>query len=131
MMSGWHSVFSQLKQFFPPDLSPAYLKALGVPLLETLEIATAATFLAVVFGLVFSLYIGARLPGARLLYALLASLRAFPDLTLAIFCVIVLGLGTPAAVVALTIFSTAAMGKSFADLFATSDLGPVEAFTPK
>ena len=120
-------MFSQLKQFFPPDLSPAYLKALGVPLLETLEIATAATFLAVVFGLLFGLYIGARLPGARLLYALLASLRAFPDLTLAIFCVIVLGLGTPAGVVALTIFYTSAMGKIFADLFATADPGPVEA----
>ncbi len=127
MMSGWESVLSQLRQFFPPDLSPAYLKALGLPLLETLEIAAAATFLAVLFGLVFSLYIGARLPGARLLYALLASLRAFPDLTLAIFCVIVLGLGTPAGVVALTIFYTAAMGKIFADLFATADLGPVEA----
>jgi phosphonate transport system permease protein len=127
MTSGWDSAFSQLRQFFPPDLSPAYLKALLGPLLETLEIAAAATFLAVVFGLLFALYVGARLPGARLLYALLASLRAFPDLTLAIFCVIVLGLGTPAGVVALTIFYTAAMGKIFSDLFATADLGPVEA----
>src|SRR5258708_30208664 len=124
MMSGWHSVFSQLKQFFPPDLSPAYLKALGVPLLETLEIATAATFLAVVFGLLLGLYIGARLPGARLLYALLASLRAFPDLTLAIFCVIVLGLGTPAGVVALSLFFTSGIGKIFVDLFSSSNPGP-------
>ncbi|HJX85730.1 MAG TPA: phosphonate ABC transporter permease, partial [Candidatus Angelobacter sp.] len=127
MMSGWHSALSQLWQFFPPDLSPAYLKALGVPLLETLEIAAAATFLAVVFGLVLSLYIGARLPGARLLYALLACVRALPDLTLAIFCVILLGLGKPAGIVALTVFYTAAMGKIFADLFASADSGPVEA----
>src|SRR5258708_1456656 len=127
MISGFESVLSQLRNFFPPDLSPAYLKAALVPLFETLEIAAAATFLAIIIGLLVSLYIGARLPGARVLYALLASVRALPDLTLAIFCVIVLGLGTAAGVAALTIFYSAAMGKIFADLFASADPAPVEA----
>jgi phosphonate transport system permease protein len=127
MIPGWDSAFSQLRQFYPPDLSTQYLKAAAVPLFETLQIAVAATFLAIVFGLLFALYIGARLPGARLLYALLACVRALPDLTLAIFCVILLGLGKPAGVAALAIFYTAAMGKIFADLFASADPGPVEA----
>ncbi len=88
--------------FFPPDFSPAYLKAAMVPLFETLEIAAAATFLTVILGLLLALYIGAHLPDASILYALLTSLRALPDLTLAIFCVIILGLGPAAGVVALT-----------------------------
>src|SRR5258708_8841719 len=127
MIYGVERMFPQLGNFFPPDLSPVYLKAALVPLFETLEIAAAATFLALIIGLLVSLYIGARLPGARLLYALLASVRALPDLTLAIFCVIILGLGTAAGVAALTIFYSAAMGKIFADLFASSHPRPVEA----
>src|SRR5258708_19871008 len=97
MISGLESALSQLRNFFPPDLSPAYLKAALVPLFETLEIAAAATFLAIIIGLLVSLYIGARLPGARVLYALLASVRALPDLTLPFFCVIFLALGPPPA----------------------------------
>jgi phosphonate transport system permease protein len=127
MTPGWESALSQLRQFYPPDLSPQYLKALVVPLLETLQIAAAATFLVIVFGLLLSLYVGARLPGARLLYALMTCVRAVPDLTLAIFCVIMFGLGKAAGMVALTIFYTAATGKVFADLFASADPGPVEA----
>src|SRR5258708_5755831 len=127
MISGLESMFSQLRNFFPPDLSPVYLKAALVPLFETLEIAAAATFLALIIGLLVSLYIGARLPGARRVYALLARVRALHELALAIFCVIVLGLGTAAGVAALTIFYSAAMGKIFADLFASADPGPVEA----
>src|SRR5258708_35881373 len=127
MVSVLEGMFWQVRNFFPLDLSPVYLKAALVSLFETLEIAAAATFLALIIGLLVSLYIGARLPGARLLYALLASVRALPDLTLAIFCVIILGLGTAAGVAALTIFYSAAMGKIFADLFASADPGPVEA----
>jgi phosphonate transport system permease protein len=127
MTSGLESALSQLRLFFPPDHSTAYIKAALPLLLETLEIAAAATFLAMIFGLLSGLYVGARLPGGRLVYAFLTSVRAFPDLTLAIFCVILLGLGPAAGVVALTIFYTAAAGKIFADLFASADAGPVEA----
>jgi phosphonate transport system permease protein len=126
MISGLESALSQLRNFFPPDLSLTYLKAVLLPVYETLEIAAAATFLAIIIGLLISLYIGARLPGARLLYAFLASVRAIPDLTLAIFCVIVLGLGTAAGVAALTVFYSSAIGKIFADLFVSADRAAVE-----
>jgi phosphonate transport system permease protein len=127
MIRGLESLISNLRLFFPPDHSAAYLRFLIRPVLETLEIAAAATFLAVILGLLISLYIGARLPGSRLLYGCLASVRAVPDLTLAIFCVILLGLGKSAGTLALTIFYTAAMGKIFADLFVSADRAPVEA----
>jgi phosphonate transport system permease protein len=126
-MSGLESAISQFRQFFPPDLSPSYLKAALVPLVETLEMAAGAIFLALIFGLVLSLIVGARLPGSRMVYALLASLRSIPDLTLAILCVVLVGLGPAAGTLALTLFYTAALGKIFADLFASADSGPIEA----
>ena len=127
MTHGFETVVSTLRQFSSPDLSFAYLKAVLPPVLETLEIAAGATFLAALAGLFIALYVGARLPGARLLYACLASVRAVPDLTLAILCVILLGLGKAAGTIALAIFYTAALGKIFADLFVSADPGPVEA----
>jgi phosphonate transport system permease protein len=126
-MSGLESAVSLLRQFFPPDLSPSYLKAALVPLFETLEMAAGAIFLALTIGLVVSLIIGARLPGSRALYALLTSMRSIPDLTLAILCVVLVGLGPAAGTLALTFFYTAALGKIFADLFASADPGPIEA----
>lgn len=126
-MSGLESVVSLLRQFFPPDFSFSYLKAESVPLFETLEIAAGAMFLALMIGLLFSLIIGARLPGSRALYALLTSFRSIPDLTLAILCVVLVGLGPAAGILALTLFYSAAVGKIFADLFASADPGPIEA----
>src|SRR5215475_1152930 len=126
-MSGLESVVSLLRQFFPPDLSISYLKAESVPLFDTLEIAAGAMFLALIIGLLFSLIIGARLPGSRALYALLTSFRSIPDLTLAILCVVLVGLGPAAGTLALTLFYSAAMGKIFADLFASADPAAIEA----
>lgn len=126
-MSGLESAISLVRQFFPPDLSPSYLKAALVPVQETLEMAAGAMLLAFIVGLTVSLIIGARLPGSRALYALLTSLRSIPDLTLAILCVVLVGLGPAAGTLALTLFYTAAMGKIFADLFASADRAPIEA----
>src|ERR1051326_7607991 len=119
--------FSMLRHFFPPDLSPTYLRFVVVPVFESLEIAAGAMMLAVVAGLLLSLYIGARLPGGRFLYASLAGLRSIPDLTLAILCVILVGIGPGAGLLALAIFYAAALGKVFADLFMAADPKPIEA----
>lgn len=126
-MPGLDSAISLLRQFFPPDLSLSYIRAETAPLFETLEIAAGAMFLALIIGLVFSLIIGARLPGSRALYALLTSFRSIPDLTLAILCVVLVGLGPAAGTLALTLFYSAAMGKIFADLFSSADPGAIEA----
>ena len=126
-MPGLESALSLLRQFFPPDLSFSYIRAEIAPLFETLEIAAGAMFLALVIGLLFSLIIGARLPGSRALYALLTTFRSIPDLTLAILCVVLVGLGPSAGTLALTLFYSAAMGKIFADLFSSADPGAIEA----
>src|SRR5215472_1971288 len=125
-MPGLDRALSQLRLFFPPDWSVAYLKAEGVPLLQTVEMGAGAMLFAGIAGLLMALYIGARLPGSRLLYSCLATVRAIPDLTLAILCVMLVGIGPAAGLLALSVFYTAAMGKIFADLFVSADPGPVD-----
>ena len=123
-----HSFFALLRQFFPPDLTWNYLSALfkeAVP--QTLEMAAGAIIFSASGGLLCGLYIGARLPGARLLYGFLASVRAIPDLTMAILFVVIVGIGPPSGLLALAVFYGAAMGKVFADLFVSADPEPIEA----
>src|SRR5262249_29611138 len=123
------SFLSQLRQFIPPDLSPSYLWAERVPLLQTVEIAAGAMFFALTIGLLLALIIGARLPGWRVLYSALVALRSIPDLTLAIVCVVILGIGPGAGMVAIALYYGAAMGKVCGDLFVSADPGPVESLS--
>jgi len=121
-------LLSLLRQFFPPDFSWVNLQGLlkeAIP--QTLEMAAGAMLFSATGGLLLGLYAGARLPGWRLLYSLLTWVRAIPDLTMAILFVMFVGLGTPAGMLALATFYTAAIGKIFADLFASADPAPVEA----
>jgi phosphonate transport system permease protein len=119
--------FSMLRQFWPPVHDPQYLWALRTPILETLEMAAGAMLFSASCGVLLALYIGARLPGSRLLYGALATVRAIPDLTLAILFVMVVGIGPPSGMLALAVFYTAAMGKVFADLFVSANPEPIEA----
>jgi phosphonate transport system permease protein len=112
-----------------PDLSPAYLRALLAPALATLGMAAGGMLIACAVGLPLSLIVATRLPGSRALYELLTALRAIPDLTLAILCVVVLGIGPAAGVMALAIFYAAMIGKVFADLFLSAEAGPLEALS--
>src|SRR5258708_31771891 len=125
-MHGLESFISLLKQFFPPDFSLGYLRALSVPVLETLEIAAGAMLFALSIGLLLALLIGAGVPGSRFLYALLVSLRSIPDLTMAILCVVIFGIGPGAGMLAIAIYYGAALGKVGGDLFLSADPGPVE-----
>src|SRR5262249_35028282 len=116
------NLFSLLKQY----LSSAYLWGERGPLLETVGIAAGAMLFALVIGVALALIIGARLPGSRLLYSCLIALRSIPDLTLAIVCVMLVGMGPGAGMVAIAIYYGAAMGKVGGDLFLSADPGPVE-----
>ncbi len=57
----------------------------------------------------------------------MTALRAIPDLTLAILCVI--GIGAGAGTLALSIYYAAAISKMLGDLFVTAPQRPVEALT--
>jgi len=112
---------------FVPDLSPGYLAALLVPIAQTLGMAAGGMLIACLLGLPLGLVVATRAPGTRLLYQLLAGLRAIPDLTLAILCVVVFGIGPAAGLFALALFYTAMIGKVFADLFLAAERRPLDA----
>src|SRR5690242_19391538 len=116
-----------LAGFFPPDLSPSYLAALTVPLAQTISMAAGGMLIACIVGLPLAIFVGAQMRGATLVYGLLSGLRAIPDLTLAILCVVVVGIGPAAGMLALAIFYSAMVGKVFADLFLAADWRPLEA----
>ncbi len=116
-----------LAGFFPPDLSLSYLAALTVPLMQTISMAAGGMLIACLIGLPLAMFVGAQVRGARLAYGLLSGLRAIPDLTLAILCVVVVGIGPAAGMLALAIFYAAMIGKVFADLFLAADWRPIEA----
>lgn len=126
-MAGLGPLITLLKQFFPPDVSWNYLRAALTPLGQTLEMAAGGMFVAVLVGLAAGIWVGAALPGARLVYIALGSIRSIPDLTLAILCVVVVGIGPPAGMLALAIFYSAAIGKIFSDLFRSADRPAVDA----
>jgi phosphonate transport system permease protein len=116
-----------LGQFFPPELSLSYLRAALTPLEQTLEMAAGGMLIAVLLGMITGLWVGAGLPGNRPVYAALASVRSIPDLTLGILCVVVVGIGPAAGMLALAIFYSAAVGKIFADLFRAAERQPLQA----
>ena len=120
-------VFGLLASFFPPVLDPAYLLELGGPVLETLGLSFGAMLLAFAVSLPLGVYAGLRLPGSRGLLAVLSAIRAIPDLTLAILCVILLGVGPGAGLAALAIYYGAAVSKMFADILRTAPREPLQA----
>lgn len=126
-MSSVDSTWSILRAFVPPDLSPHYLTALAEPVLESFGMTAGAMLVAYALSVPIGLYLGSRGPGSRWIHAVLAGVRAVPDLTLAIFCVIFVGVGPGAGMIAMAIFYTAAVGKIFGDLFVTADAAPLEA----
>jgi phosphonate transport system permease protein len=113
--------------FWPPDVSLGYLLALREPVLESLEMTAGAMFLAFAISLPLGLAVGVGVCSAALAQRALATLRSIPDLTLAIFCVVVFGIGPGAGLIALAVFYTAAVAKVFGDLLRTAPAGPVNA----
>ena len=89
--------------------------------------AAGGILIAVILGMISGIWVGAGLPGNRAVYSFLAGVRSFPDLTLAILCVVVIGIGPAAGMIAIAIFYGAAIGKIFSDLFRSADPGPTHA----
>jgi phosphonate transport system permease protein len=104
--------FGLVLSFFPPVLTPSYVWALVGLVIETLGLSLGAMTIAFAVSLPLSLFAGLRLKGSKTLLATLTAFRAIPDLTLAILCVILFGVGTGAGLVALTLYYTAAVTKA-------------------
>jgi len=129
LAEGVPSIFKLILESLPPDFSdaPKWFK----PLMDTLAMSVAGTFLAVVLSLPLAL-LGAHntTPHPALYQAarlILNALRSIPELILGILFVAAVGFGGLPGVLALGFHSVGMVGKFFAEAIEHVDQEPVEA----
>ena len=134
----WRQLFSSesttlmakfVREFFPPDVSAAFLAKAAWGALQTLAVAVVGTLLAAAFGAVLALPaagrfgLAARL-GARLV---LNFLRSVPELVWAALMVIAAGLGPFAGTLALALHTTGVLGRLYAESLENAPRAPERA----
>ena len=129
----WQNLSIAGSRLWPPSLAESKWAATGMALIETVQIALAATLFALIFSLVIGAFAARNVAptpavrgGARLL---LVGIRGLPELLLALFFIILTGLGPGAATLALGIGGIGLLGKLFADSIEEVRSGPERALT--
>jgi phosphonate transport system permease protein len=116
-------------EFFPPDLSPAFVRKLAWAAWETLAMSALGTAIAAALGLALAL------PASRLWEGdaawlrgptrfVLNALRAIPELAWAALLLISAGLGPMAGTLALALHTTGVLGRLFAEALENASPGP-------
>jgi phosphonate transport system permease protein len=114
---GRQSMARFVREFFPPDLSPEFLRRAGFAALQTLAVSVLGTLIAVVAGGVLALPAAGRLGLAAQWAArfVLNGLRSMPELVWAALMVLAAGLGPFAGTLALALHTTGVLGRLFAE----------------
>jgi len=118
-----------IAEFFPPDLSPGFLRKVALGTWETLAMSALGTVLAAAAGLALALP-ASRLHAAETAWAraptraLLNVLRAVPELVWAGLLLIAAGLGPFAGTLALAVHTTGVLGRLFAETLENAPPGP-------
>jgi len=142
------NLWSFARGMFPPAHSVEFLRTIGRPVLETVQMALLGTALAVLIGFPLALlatnsivfagplhdtdrrgplaWLLHRLPYA-LARLLLNVLRAIPELIWALVFVRALGLGAAPGILALGVSYSGMLGKVYADILEAVDPAPLEA----
>lgn len=104
-------------EFFPPDLSPAFLSGVGFASLQTLAVSLLGTAIAMVVGGALALPAAGRLgaPAKWAARSLLNGLRSVPELVWAELMVLAAGVGPFAGALALALHTTGVLGRLFAE----------------
>ena len=122
----WRQLFSDesmqlmakfVREFFPPDLSAAFVAKAAWGALQTFAVAAIGTLLAVIGGGVLALPAAGRFGLAPRLAArfVLNLLRSVPELVWAALMVIAAGLGPFAGTLALALHTTGVLGRLYAE----------------
>jgi phosphonate transport system permease protein len=106
-----------VSEFFPPDLSSAFVAKTAWGTLQTFAIATTGTLLAVIAAAVLGLLASGRFgrPAHALVRLVLNVLRSVPELVWAALMVLAAGLGPFAGALALALHTTGVLGRLFAE----------------
>ena len=112
-----HRMAAFVVEFFPPDLSPAFLHQVGVASLQTLAVSLLGTAIPVVLGGLLALPAAGRLgtPAKWAARSVLNGLRSVPELVWAALMVLAAGLGPFAGTLALALHTTGVLGRLFAE----------------
>lgn len=115
--------------FFPPDLSPGHLQAIGRGALETLAMSALGTLLAAGMGLALALPAAGRwgLLSQQAARLALNALRAVPELVWAALMVLAAGLGPNAGTLALALHTAGVLGRLFAEALENAPQAPARA----
>jgi len=116
-------------EFFPPDLSPAFLGRAAWGALQTFAVATIGTLLAVVAGGLLALPAAGRFgtPARVAARFALNALRSVPELVWAAIMVIAAGLGPFAGTLALALHTSGVLGRLYAESLENAPRGPERA----
>jgi phosphonate transport system permease protein len=115
--------------FFPPELSPGFLRQVGWGTLETLAISAIGTLLAVLVGLALAVPGAGRMGRWGRIPSRLALnvLRSIPEVVWAALMVIAAGLGPFAGTLALALHTAGVLGRLFADTLENAPVEPTDA----
>ena len=116
-------------EFFPPDLSPAFVAKAAWGALQTFAVAAVGTLLAVAAASVLALPAAGRFGLAPRLAArlVLNVLRSVPELVWAALMVLAAGLGPFAGTLALALHTTGVLGRLFAETLENAPPAPEQA----
>lgn len=129
----WDEVWPTISSFWPPNFGTHSFGDFSQALLVTIEVAFASAVLSLVFSVILGALAarnvapsGAVRGAARVI---LVIFRGVPELVLAIFLIMVTGLGNQAGVVALAFGGIGLLGKLVADSLEDVAHGPERALT--
>ncbi|MEN9544697.1 MAG: hypothetical protein RLZZ598_1530 [Pseudomonadota bacterium] len=119
-------------EFFPPDLSPGFVRKVLQANVETLAMSALGTLLAASFGLLLALpacrlHAGERSWLRQPTRLLLNALRSIPELVWAALLLVAAGLGPFAGTLALALHTTGVLGRLFAETIENAEPGPAAA----
>lgn len=127
-----HSMYRFMAAFFPPDVSPVFLRKVGLAAWETLAMSALGTAMAAALGLALAV------PASRMSRQdpawlrsptrwLLNALRAIPELVWAALLLISAGLGPMAGTLALALHTSGVLGRLFSEAMENVPRGPADA----
>ncbi|PPR16502.1 MAG: Phosphate-import permease protein PhnE [Alphaproteobacteria bacterium MarineAlpha9_Bin3] len=108
-----------------------YLKVVIIKIIESIEIAFWASFIALIISIPLAFYSAKNYTPNRIVYylsrSIVSGLRAIPELISVLFMVLAFGFGPAAGIMALGLHSAGFLGKFFAEDIENADKGPQEA----
>lgn len=129
----WNAVLPSLRSFWPPSLGTAGSTVFVSAVLSTLEVAFAAALVSFVVSVVVGSFAARNVAPSGVVRntfrVVLTVLRGIPELIVALFLIVIVGLGVIPAFVALALGGVGLLGKLVADSFEEVPNGPETALS--